>query len=140
MKTQCLCGAVVITAPEVKEVDVCHCGICRRWGGGPLLALHCGLQVIFEGRQNIKIYASSDWAERAFCTECGTHLYFRLKATGDYYLPAGLFTQIPGAKLRSQIFIDRKPDYYRFANTTEELTEAEVFAKYAPGAETSDKR
>jgi hypothetical protein len=31
-----------------------------------------------------------------------------------------------------QIFIDRKPAYYDFANQTVTLTEAEVLAKFAP--------
>ena len=30
-----------------------------------------------------------------------------------------------------QIFIDRKPSYYAFANQTMNLSEAEVFAKFA---------
>ena len=132
MKAECLCGAVKLTAPDVSEVGACHCGMCRRWGGGPFLALHCGTEVSFEGQPKIKTYPSSEWAERAFCAECGTHLYYRLKATGEYFVPAGLFTEIPNATLRSQIFIDKKPGYYRFADETEKLTEAEVFAKYAP--------
>ena len=40
-----------------------------------MLAVHCGPQVEFKGADNIAVYASSDWAERAFCKQCGTHLY-----------------------------------------------------------------
>ena len=36
-----------------------------------------------------------------------------------------------GFEFKEQIFIDRKPSYYEFANQTENLTEAEVFAKFA---------
>jgi len=32
-------------------------------------------------------------------------------------------------------FIDRNPSYYEFANQTLNLTEAEVFAKFAPTEE-----
>ena len=94
MKAECLCGAVKLTAPDVSEVGACHCGMCRRWGGGPFLALHCGTEVKFEGQQKVKTYPSSEWAERAFCADCGTHLYYRLKATGEYFVPAGLFAEI----------------------------------------------
>ncbi|WP_291972226.1 hypothetical protein [Candidatus Symbiopectobacterium sp.] len=40
-KGQCLCGAVTVEVPEacVHEVSVCHCNMCRQWGGGPLLAV-----------------------------------------------------------------------------------------------------
>jgi hypothetical protein len=34
-----------------------------------------------------------------------------------------------------QVFIDEKPSYYCFPNETENLTGAEVFAKYAPSTE-----
>ena len=30
-----------------------------------------------------------------------------------------------------QVFIDKKPAYYEFKNNTENMTEAEVFEKYA---------
>ena len=49
MNGHCLCGCVRFTAPDIREIGVCHCGFCRRWGGGPLLAVHCGKDVAFEG-------------------------------------------------------------------------------------------
>lgn len=89
MEGHCLCGAVRFSAPDAKDIGVCHCGFCRRWGGGPLLATHCGTSVSFTGAERITVYASSGWAERAFCSQCGTHLYYRLLATGEYFIPAG---------------------------------------------------
>ncbi|MDY6983113.1 MAG: GFA family protein, partial [Pseudomonadota bacterium] len=76
MKGSCLCGAVTITAPDLSEIAACHCGMCRRWGGGPFMTLHAGQDVKVEG--DVKTYRSSDWAERAFCGTCGTHLYYHL--------------------------------------------------------------
>jgi hypothetical protein len=38
-------------------------------------------------------------------------------------------------EFKEQIFIDRKPSYYEFANRTLNLTEAEVFAKFMPKEE-----
>lgn len=49
MNGHCLCSAVTFTSPEAKEIGACHCGVCRRWGGGPLLAVHCGPAVEFRG-------------------------------------------------------------------------------------------
>ena len=31
-----------------------------------------------------------------------------------------------------QVFVDRKPDNYTFANDTKEVTEAEIYEMYAP--------
>lgn len=133
MKGTRLCGAVSITAPDTTRMNACHCGMCRRWGGGPLLTVHCESGVHIEGTDRIIVYRSSEWAERAFCATCGSHLYYRLIPTGEYALCAGLFQDGTPFRLEEQIFIDRKPEGYTFANQTENLTEAEVFARYAPG-------
>lgn len=129
MNGQCLCGAVRITAPDARETSACHCGMCRRWGGGPLLVVHAGKEASFSGDEHITAYGSSEWAERAFCKECGTHLYYKLKSTDDYFIPAGLF-DTQDFELASQIYIDKKPAYYDFANDTPMLTEQEVIEKF----------
>jgi len=39
-KGSCLCGAIRITAKNINNnVGACHCGMCRKWGGGPLMAV-----------------------------------------------------------------------------------------------------
>jgi hypothetical protein len=131
MKGNCLCGAVSLAAAEHAVVNACHCGMCRRWGGGPFLSVHCGSEITLGGTENITVFKSSDWAERAFCAKCGTHLYYKLIATSEYAVPAGLFQDAPQLRFEEQIFIDHKPSYYEFANQTSRLTEAQVFAKYA---------
>jgi hypothetical protein len=132
MKGECLCGAVRIQSKINTEVEVCHCGMCRRWSGGPLLAIHCGTKVKIEGENNIQVFNSSAWAERGFCKVCGTHIFYRLKHSNEYAVPAGLFQKQQDLKLTQQIFIDQKPSYYEFSNKTRSMTEAEVFQKYAP--------
>ena len=132
MQGSCLCGSVTITAQDNVEMGACHCGMCRRWGGGPLMSVHCGNEVKIAGSENISTYQSSDWAERAFCCKCGSHLYYRLIPANEYVVPIGLFQEGVEFQFKEQIFIDKKPAYYGFENPTENLTEAEVFAKYAP--------
>lgn len=132
----CLCGETRFTARNVsKSVGVCHCGMCRKWGGGPLMAVDCGAGVSFQGEENITVYDSSEWAQRGFCNKCGSHLFYRLKASGEYIMPAGLFDEDTTFAFENQIFIDQKPAFYCFANETNNMTGAEVFAMYAPGSE-----
>ncbi len=131
----CLCGAVQITAHTGTSVGACHCSMCRTWGGGPLLALDCGPNVRFEGEEAISVFDSSAWAERGFCSRCGTHLFYRLKANGQYMMPPGLFDSEDGLVLEHQVFIDEKPEYYEFANATHNMTGAEIFAKYGGGSD-----
>lgn len=129
MKGHCLCGAVSLDSPQARQIGACHCGFCRRWGGGPLLAVHCGADVQFQGVESITVYASSDWAQRAFCNQCGTHLYYKFLATGEYFIPAGVF-ESADFELASQIYVDMKPDYYSFANQTPMLTEQQVIEQF----------
>ena len=129
----CLCGAITITANHaVSHVDACHCRMCRRWGGGPFVEIDCGTDVVIDGADRMTVYSSFEWAERAFCSACGSHLFYRLKGTGEHMVCAGLFDeatdQDAGLRLRRQVFIDEKPAYYSFADNTENLTGAELFA------------
>jgi len=130
---KCLCGAVEFNVAIVsRHVGVCHCSMCRRWGGGPLMAIDCDTDVVFQGEANITVFDSSEWAERGFCSKCGSHLFYRLKQSGQHIMPAGLFDDQDEFVFDHQVFIDNKPDYYSFANETDDMTEAEVVAKYAP--------
>lgn len=129
---RCLCGAVQVRLDRFNgQIDACHCGMCRRWSGGPAFAIAAGGgDVLITGESHVRSYRSSDWAERAFCAECGTNLYYRLMESGDYYLWAGLFDDLPGAILTHQIYIDHKPTWYALANETETLTEAETLERF----------
>lgn len=131
MKGQCLCKSVTIEAPDVGEVGLCHCSMCRRWGGGPMFAVHVADGITVDGADNVTHYQSSDWAQRAFCKTCGSHLYYKLLPSNEYILSAGLFQDRDFA-MNGQIFIDEKPGWYALANETPTMTGAEVFAKFAP--------
>lgn len=128
----CLCGAVRVTArARSNNVGACHCSMCQKWGGGPLLAVECGSTVSFEGAEKIRTFNSSEWAERGFCQKCGTHLFYRLKESGHYAIPVGLFDDPSEWSLAEQIFIDKKPSFYSFSEQTKNLTGEEVFDQYS---------
>ncbi len=129
----CLCGTVQVTVKNMSNhVGACHCSMCRRWSSGPLLAVDCGTEVSFTGEENISVFNSSEWAERGFCSTCGSHLFYRIKESKQYVIPVGLFNDNQKLVFNHQIFIDDKPSFYSFANETSNMTGAEVFAKYAP--------
>src|SRR5699024_3402761 len=129
MEGGCACGAVRFTAEAPRAYGVCHCTTCRRWTGGPFLAVNCGAEVKIEGP--VTIWNSSDWAERGSCTRCGSGLFYRLKPNGDHYLAVGAFDDQQGWEMTEQIFIDRKPGHFAFATETHAMTEAEVMAAWA---------
>lgn len=91
------------------------------------MSINAGEHVRFSGEDFVGRYSSSDWAERGFCKNCGTHLFFRLKKSDHYFLLVGLFGDAISPKFEMQEFIDRKPEYYSFANETKTLTKAEAY-------------
>ncbi len=131
---KCLCGAVAVEANVTKnEFGACHCTMCRKWSaGGPYLGVHCGADTKWSGEENISVYDSSQWAERGFCNNCGTNLFYRLKETKEYHMAIGLLDNGESLKFTSQVFIDEKPENYAFANETVNLTGQQIFEMYAP--------
>lgn len=128
----CLCGEVRLAANiKSHQIGVCHCSLCRKWGGGPLFAVECENEVDFEGAEHIATFSSSEWAERGFCKQCGTHLFYRLKEGGHYAIPIGLLEDNDQWQLVEQIFIEEKPEFYSFTQKTKDLTGEEVFALHA---------
>lgn len=129
----CICNAVKIKVSVAeKNFNVCHCGMCRNWTSGPFFTIDSAEIAEIEGADSITAYNSSEWAERAFCKKCGTHLYYHLKNTPMYFYSSGIFKETLDFKFNMQIYIDAKPACYEFANKTETMTEAEVMAKFAP--------
>ena len=134
---QCLCNAISFTAEYKEEkFSACHCDMCRRWGSGPYLAMPATLTEI-EGEEHIKSYKSSEWAERAFCNNCGTNLYYKVTAEGQYqgatYISFGLLDDHSGLVLDKEIFIDEKPGGYNFAGDHMRQTAEEVMAEFSGG-------
>jgi hypothetical protein len=104
--------------------------MCRRWGGGPFMEIDCGADVDIDGGENVSVFDSSDWAERGFCRNCGTHLFYRLKESGQHMVPIGLFDDSASLVFKAQVFVDEKPEYYEFANQTKNFTGAEIIAMF----------
>lgn len=136
-KGQCMCGAVRFDARDVPDTfGACHCEMCRRWTGSALLGVSVPIgNVTWDGEEHISRLQSSSWAERAFCSKCGTGLYFRVTLEGEYSgqleLPIGLFDDASGMTMTNEIYIDHKPDSFAYAsNARQVLTRAQCVQKF----------
>lgn len=131
LEGHCLCGAVSIALHGANgEVDVCHCTMCQRWGGSFFGGVQ-GAAFDLSGRASVISYRSSEWAERAFCKSCGSHLWFRFIPADHYSLLAGLFelpTDTP-LQIKQQIFVDEKPGWFDFAQSSPMKTGAQIIAE-----------
>ncbi|MBA2237406.1 MAG: GFA family protein [Lysobacter sp.] len=81
----CLCGAVryrLLSPPT--DSGYCHCRICRRAAGAPLLLFATvpkpDMEIV---RGTPKHYRSSPSGERWFCGDCGTQLYMQVESEPD---------------------------------------------------------
>jgi len=129
MTGRCLCGAVSYTAEGVSTgIHACHCGMCRRWSGGPAFSALVG-QVHFEASEHIGRFQSSAWAERGFCTRCGTHLFYHLKDADRYVISTGTFDEQAPFHLAGEIYIDEKPALYEIAGEHRRLSGEEFMAE-----------
>jgi hypothetical protein len=125
---QCLCGDVTVTLkPKKQHLGACHCDMCRRWTGSVFLAIHAAKGSL-KSTGPVKTFRSSGWAERAWCDNCGSTLWFRLTIPGreHFGVAAGLFKNAAGMTLSNESYIDRKPSGFSFAGEHQRITEAEV--------------
>jgi len=128
----CLCGAVRFELElDVHHFGVCHCGMCRKWSAGPFFAVHAPAA---KGRlvedRGLAWYASSEWARRGFCRECGTSLFYQLVGSDapDWIVSVEALDDAEDLSIGSHIYIDAKPRRYDFADDAPRLTEAEFLA------------
>lgn len=143
---KCMCGAVSFTVTQVpKTYGICHCEMCRRWTGSALLGVSVPTErVAWHGREHVATIQSSDWAERAWCTRCGTGLYYRVTERNQWFgateIPIGLFDDADGFALENEIYIDCKPDSYAYVGEGHvRLTRHECIAKFSRLGENDQK-
>lgn len=135
VKGQCMCGEVTVTATPARDgAGACHCDMCRRWTSSMYVSFQA--EPGYEVAGPVKVFRSSDWAERAFCVTCGSALWYRITLPGPMHgqtqMAAGLFDDAAGTELKLELYIDRKPNGYAFAGERRQMTGAEVEAIYAP--------
>jgi hypothetical protein len=92
--------------------------------------------LVFETEETVARYASSAWAERGFCRNCGSHLFFHLKEAGLYVVSFGAFDDAAAFHLASEIFIDVQPPGYAFEGGHPRLTEREFLAQFGMSPDT----
>lgn len=114
VKGQCLCGSVRFElTPPLRAVTVCHCAQCRRWHGhvGAYTAVPRDRFSLAES-QSLAWFASSSFARRGFCRECGSSLFWERAGHDMISITAGSLDAPTGLQTVLQIFAEDKGDYY----------------------------
>lgn len=122
-KGRCECGAVAFEVMGAREdISLCHCSQCRRTSGHFWASTHAPFdQVKFTNDSGLKWYASSDFAKRGFCKECGSSLFYRTNDEDGIGIAAGCFDSPTGFVPSKHIFTADKGDYYDIADDVPQL-------------------
>jgi hypothetical protein len=127
---RCLCGTVQFSATVPNDTfSVCHCGMCRRWSAGPYMSVRSdGPVTITQGAETLVWYRGSEWAERGFCKQCGTSLFYRLANQPDLFtaIAVDALDDADAFSLQRHIYTDAQPNRYSFADSQPRVTEAEL--------------
>ena len=114
---QCLCGAVRYEiSGSLSDPHACHCSQCRRQSGHHTVTTHLKrTDFLLTEERGLKWYRSSKTAERGFCAECGSSLFWD-DGGDEVYISAGSLNQPTGLTLAKHIFVDEKADYYEIGD------------------------
>lgn len=113
-KGRCLCGAVTFSGRvDDPDVTACHCGQCRKWSGHVWAAFH-----LEDAQINgpVRWFRSSDSAERGFCPECGSSLFWRMDGRAVISVAPSAVENPTGLRMAGHIYVIDKGDYYDIAD------------------------
>jgi hypothetical protein len=118
MKTgSCLCGAVAFEVRgELRPTIACHCIQCRKQTGNYMSATSCAdKDLVFMRQDGLKWFRSSADAQRGFCKDCGSVLFWKQDGSDATSISAGAIDGPSGAPLEGHIFCESAGDYYEIA-------------------------
>ncbi len=114
----CLCGRVAFeVSGELRPVEFCHCSQCRKTSGHFVAATACHPDELrLKADESLRWFASSATADRGFCAECGSSLFWRPKHGKHISIMAGTLEQPTGLKAIRHICVADASDYYQIAD------------------------
>lgn len=114
----CLCEAVryAVDGP-LRPVSYCHCSQCRRSSGHYVAATACKVEdLTLLNEAGLRWYRSSPRAQRGFCGECGSSLFWKPDHGRYISIMSGTIDTPTGLKADQHIFVMDASDYYVLAD------------------------
>ncbi len=115
MNGSCFCGKIQYNIlPPLKFIVHDHCSMCRKISGAAFVTW-CGVKSEIDqfklilGSEFLQTFKSSPEAERQFCKNCGTHLFFRsTKWQGELHFTRASVTSEMKEQPMSHVFFSNK--------------------------------
>lgn len=110
----CLCGGVSYRiVGKMRDIVACHCSQCRKTSGSFYMATACAPDnLILEKQESLRWYRSSPEAERGFCQNCGSNLFWKPAHGRHISITAGTLNPPTGLKVVEQWYVANMSDYY----------------------------
>ena len=111
MTASCLCGAVRLRLdPPLRDVVVCHCSLCRRWGthAGAYTAAPRGAIHVEKG--DLTWYEDPNGRWRGFCAACGSSLLWD-RGGETISVSAGALDGPTGLTVAARIYVADAADW-----------------------------
>lgn len=118
MKTgSCLCGAVKFEVDgPLRPVIACHCTQCRKQTGSFMHATSArDADLRLTSDRGLKWYRASHAAQRGFCGECGSVLFWKSDGSAETSFTAGSIDGATGLEIEGHIYCDDAGDYYEIS-------------------------
>ncbi len=97
----------------MRDVIACHCTQCRKQTGHFMAATSARPDdLVLVSATHLRWYQSSATAERGFCGQCGSVLFWRSAARPEISITAGTLDKPTGLTTEGHIFCADKGDYY----------------------------
>ena len=107
MNGSCLCGKVKFELDGLlQNVANCHCSMCRKFHGAAFGTYGTAVSLNWiSGAELIKVYKSSEKAERGFCSNCGSSIYYKSAIINSpFEIALGVLDQEPNYPVNADIF------------------------------------
>ena len=109
-----MCGSVSYEVnDDLRDVIACHCTQCRKFSGHFVAATAARPEHLkLLSSDGLKWYRSSNTAQRGFCSNCGSSLFWKPDHNKHISLFAGTLDGQTGLSISSHICTQEKGDYY----------------------------
>lgn len=128
----CLCGKVrfKVTAAAL-DTGYCHCRMCQRNSGAPVVAWTTFPVVSFSWTGNSPAtYVSSPKVQRQFCSDCGSYLVFRREESREVSINTASLDDPAAFAPRMHIFTESRIPWFR---TQDDLPQHVGYGPFSSG-------
>lgn len=111
---RCMCGAVLYEASgKFRDIVACHCIECRKSSGHYTAATSVKPEDLnLVNSTGLSWYRSSETAQRGFCRECGSTLFWKPDSGDRVSIYVGSVDGAIDLPFTSHIYLAEKGSYY----------------------------